>query len=145
MVMESVRLLAASSLVVALAACGTSPEPTPSSHRASAEPTVTQGALPPVECDSSQFTPLPILTCDEAVAAALERVVLTASPLAIRFHYGDYCVPGQFCPATRPDRGFVVIEFAGGQGPDLYVPITFDDIGGQRGAVAGTPATYPPE
>jgi hypothetical protein len=83
------------------------------------------------------------LTCEDAVAAALDRINVARDELAgSGFFYGDYCPPGAFCAFAGLDHGYVVFStFRRGPQPWFSVPVRLDD----RGTVLAGPArAFPP-
>lgn len=93
-------------------------------------PSVAPQPTPAVTCDTSTWTATAekLLSCDEAVnAATLALPASHAVVLDIRFQWGAYCPPGQFCPGGRPSVGTVFFTFT--DGPRSYVEVIKDQTG----------------
>lgn len=129
------RMLSVMALAGALGACAAVPPP---------------ALLLEPECPTVHFVPPPTLTCHMAVRAALDRAGVPSRAVAIEFHYGNYCPPGQFCVATVPDVGYVVFRMGReDQSGDVFVRISLEEDGGPgrdlMTAKAGPPGPFPPE
>lgn len=105
---------------------------------ASAPPALVEA--PPIECDhntsiwfendahGSQVPIVITLTCENAVAAAMDLVGPNPAIDSIEFHFGWYCPPGAFCAVTQPNTGHVIFHFNRRQS-DTVVSVTADAAG----------------
>ena len=124
------------------------PAPTPAQTAALASPDIS----PQIVCgpaanwsttdENGSMIPLvPVLTCENGVAAAMEGLPVDHLPIrAIEFQYGGWCPPGARCAMTRPTLGYVVFRVEG-RGPDLWVSVFVDESGN---AAAGEIGPFPP-
>jgi hypothetical protein len=87
---------------------------------------MTPSSSPEVVCDKTpdatttdpkgSIVPIiPILKCEKSVVAAQRVLPQRSAVVAVEFHYGVYCPPGQFCRAALLDQGYVVFTLADGQ------------------------------
>ena len=81
-------------------------------------------AGPVVSCDDpTRFTPLPTLTCEEAIAASTAALGLVHAPvIAMTFAYGAPCPPNWRCALPSPNHGFVIFRFV--VGDPIYVTVS---------------------
>jgi hypothetical protein len=112
-------------LLMLSTSCGRFPEPPP----------------PEMACDDARLDPLPVLTCEDAVIAAMERLPFMLGPVErVEFIRGFYCPDtGQHCPAADGSHGYAIFTFEAGS--VAYVEVAV----GERSAITTSPAQMIPD
>jgi hypothetical protein len=108
-----------------VAGCGSAASPTPP-------------PAPAPICEEMELAGQPVLTCEEAVAAAVGSLVSHPTITELRFTYGSLCPPNARCIAPDGTAGTVIVSFANDTQVSIYVSIAGGEL------VVDPPQPYPP-